>query len=350
MITNNLYPELEPNKCGFIKVSLTPLHELYWEEYGNPNGTVILFLHGGPGSGFKPKYARYFDPKYYRIILFDQRGAGKSRPNSSLIDNTTTHLVEDIIKLRKHLNIKTKMHIFGGSWGSTLALAYAIKYPETVKSLILRGIFLGRQQDIDFFYQGDAADRRNPNLLGAQKLFSSEFHHEKWKEFVEFIPVEERHDMVGAYHRRISDSNPDVALQAATKWVMWETAASKRTPDQNIDKHYTDREFILTLARIESHYAFNKIFWNEMEGGSSNHILDNIHTLATIPANIIQGRYDMICSSNQAELLYTAWEKVSNGPHVNSVSFHLVDDAGHSPSEPGMIEKLIEITNKIRDT
>ena len=342
-----LYPEADPKQSGFLEVSKNPPHELYWEEYGNSVGEPVLFVHGGPGSGSKRKYARYFDPDHYRIILFDQRGAGKSKPNASLEDNTTAHLIEDIVKLREHLGIKGKVHLFGGSWGSTLSLAYAINHPETVKSMTLRGIFLGRKRDIDFFYQGNAADLGNDRLKGAGQLFSDKYHQDKWHEYVEFIPQEERSDMVAAYRKRLTEGDEATKLEAARRWVMWESAASRRTHSQNLDAQYTNVHHILTLAQIENHYAFHGIFWNELAPRQQNYILDNIDVVAEIPAEIVQGRYDMVCSQDQASSLYEASKKAQRETDY-PVKLHLVDDAGHSASEPGMAEKLIEITNSFR--
>lgn len=333
------YPEAEPRKTGFLKVSDEPLHEIFWQEFGNPQGAPVMFIHGGPGGGCPPDYARFFDPDHYRIILFDQRGSGKSRPFASLEDNTTGHLVEDIVKLRKELGIDGPMHLFGGSWGSTLSLVYAIHHPETVKTMTLRGIFLCRKQDIDFFYQGDAADPGNPALQGSGRFFP-----EEWARYVAFIPPAERHDMIAAYRKRLTGADEKTRLDAATVWSVWEGATSKLVKD--VGKNFSDPAFLLPFARIENHYFFNDVFLGDDGARDQNFIIDNIAKIAHIPAEIVHGRYDMVCPLNQATDLVAAWNAVQPDPALRP-KLH-VTKAGHSQMEPENKKKLVEITDRFR--
>jgi proline iminopeptidase len=332
------YPEAEPRQTGFLKVSGEPLHEIFWQEFGNPDGDPVMFIHGGPGGSSSPEYARFFDPNHYRIILFDQRGAGQSKPFASLEDNTTRHSVEDIVKLRAALNINGPMHLFGGSWGSTLSLVYAIQHPETVKTMTLRGIFLCRKRDIDFLYQGDAADPGNPALQG-----SGRFYPEEWAEYVAFIPSAERHDMIAAYRKRLTSDDEKTRLDAATVWSVWEGAASKLVKD--VGKNFSDPAFLLPFARIENHYFCNGAFLNGVSR-DQNFIIDNIAKIAHIPAEIVHGRYDMVCPLDQATDLVAAWNAAQPDPALRP-KLH-VTTAGHSQMEPENKKKLVEITDRFR--
>lgn len=343
MATDALYPEIKANKSGLLNVSDNPPHQVYWEEYGNPNGAPVMFVHGGPGGGCEPKYARFFDPEHYRIILFDQRGAGKSLPMASLEDNTTQHLIGDMNKLRDHLNIDGKMHLFGGSWGSTLSLAYSIAHPENVQSMTLRGIFLCRPQDLNVFYQGDAADRGNPNLMGTGRYFP-----EAWEQYVDFIPEAERGDMVGAYHKRLTGNNEELKLEAAKRWSIWEGTTSKLSPEKDLENKYGDREFALKFARIENHYFMNGAFMSKDGGRDQNYIIDNIDRIKDIPTEIVHGRYDMVCPRNQADDLVAAWNKAQKDP-AKRPPLHISDHAGHSMMEPENTAKLVEMTNRFRE-
>jgi len=334
MVKMELYPEITAYNNGYLKVSDEPLHELYYEEYGNSVGQPVIFIHGGPGSGCKPSYARFFDPEFYRIILFDQRGAGKSKPHASLENNTIWHLIDDITKLRAELGINGKMHVFGGSWGSTLSLTYAINHPETVKSLTLRGIFLCRREDLSIFYQGDAADLGNPQLIGIGRFFP-----EAWQQYVEFIPQSERSDMIAAYNKRLTGSDEEERLEAAKRWSVWEGATSKLVPDPDFAEEYNDRHFALSFARIENHYFINGGFLDKEKGRDQNYILDNISKISDIEAHVVHGRYDMVCPRNQADELIKAWPEAK---------LYIIDDAGHNAMEPGLRAKLVEIMNAKR--
>lgn len=309
-----LYPEiLKPNDCGMLKVS--PLHTIYWEECGNPKGKPVLFLHGGPGGGLKPIYRRYFDPEHYRIILFDQRGCGKSTPHASIKRNTTWDLVGDIEDLRDKLGIEVWM-VFGGSWGSTLALAYAENFPTRVTALVLRGIFLCRPSEIAWFYQDGA----------------SHIWPDAWEDFLKPIPEEERHNMVLAYHRRLMNDDEKIQLEAARHWSIWEGATSKIIPSVEIEKFGEDI-FALAFARIENHYFINNMFFNE------NQLLRNVSLIRHIPAVIVQGRHDSVCPMRSAWDLHRAWPEAD---------FRIVRDAGHSCKEPGIIHELVSATDRFR--
>src|SRR3982750_2413198 len=256
-----LYPEIEPYDSGMIKVS--PVHELYYEQCGNPNGKPALFLHGGPGAGLTADYRRFFDPETYRIILFEQRGAGRSRPHASLEDNTTWHLVSDIEHIRQQFGIQ-KWLVFGGSWGSTLSLAYAEMHPDRVTALVLRGIFLCRSQEIRCFYQ-------NPHGAGA--IFP-----DGWEKFVNVIPETERDDMVGAYYRRLTSDDEAVRLEAAKAWSVWEASALKLLPDQKLIDEFGEPEMALAVARIECHYFINNSFFE-----TDNYLVEQVNRIRQIP-------------------------------------------------------------------
>lgn len=308
-----LYPEIAPFDNGRLKVS--PVHELYYEQSGNPKGKPAVFLHGGPGGGLVPEYRRYFDPEIYRLVLFDQRGAGKSTPHASLEDNTTWHLVEDIERLREHFGIERWL-VFGGSWGSTLSLAYAQTHPKRVNALVLRGIFLCTPKEITWFYQD-----------GANAIFP-----DTWEEYVREIPEAERVDLLHAYHRRLMSDNEAVRLKAAKAWSIWEGSTSKLFPDQNLIEHFAEPETALALARIECHYFVNNVFFD-----SDNYLIEHIDKIRNIPTVIVQGRYDIVCPIMSAWELHRAWPEAQ---------LKIIPDAGHSISEPGIIDALVEATDR----
>lgn len=310
-----LFPEIEAHTIDYLTVS--DRHSLYYEICGNPEGVPVVFLHGGPGGGVQPKYRRFFDPDYYKIILFDQRGAGKSKPHADLEHNTTWDLVEDIEKLRKKLGIE-KWLVFGGSWGSTLALAYAIAHPEQVLGLILRGIFLCRPMEIQWLYQEGA----------------SWIYPDAWEKYEAVIPSEERTDMVKAYYARLTSSDPAVRLEAARAWSTWEAATSKLIPDQELVEAFEEEEFALAFARIECHYFIHDSFFS-----SKNFLLENIAKIRHIPGYIVHGRYDVVCPVRSAWDLHRAWPEA----HLE-----IVPDAGHSAMEPGILHQLIRYTEEFK--
>ena len=314
------YPEIEPYDSGMLDVG--DGQHLYWEASGNPKGKPVVFLHGGPGGEVSPRHRRAFDPEKYRIILFDQRGAGKSRPHASdpgynLAVNTTWHLVADIERLREHIGVE-QWQVFGGSWGSTLALAYAQTHPTRVTELVLRGIFTLRKSELDWFYEGPAG-----------QIFP-----DVWEQFEAQIPVAERGSFIQAYHRRLNDPDPAVHEPAAVAWSTWESSAITLLPHPEIVETFTDPHFALAFARIENHYFVNK-GW--MEDGQ---LLANAHLLRNIPTVIVQGRYD-ICTPP-----VTAWDLHRALPEAE---FILVPDAGHSFDEPGILSALIEATDRFAD-
>lgn len=313
---DKLYPEIEPYKIGMLKVS--EIHSLYYEEVGNSCGNPIVFIHGGPGSGSTPIARQFFDPKVYRIIIYDQRGAGKSIPNGCLEENTTWHLVEDLEKLRKHLEINQWI-LFGGSWGSTLSLAYAQTHSNYVKGLILRGIFTCRRKELLWFYQE-----------GASMIFP-----DIWQQFIEIIPICERGDLISAYYRRLTSDNQQEQLKAATAWTIWELSTSRLYIDQShIQRAIQDQKYALTFARIESHYFVHGAFMNQ-----DDQLLANAYQIKDIPTIIIQGRYDVVCPSK------TAWDLYKLLPNAQ---FHWVDDAGHSYKESGITQQLIRATEQFK--
>ena len=314
------YPEIEPYDSGMLDVG--DGQHLYWEASGNPKGKPVVFLHGGPGGEVSPRHRRAFDPEKYRIILFDQRGAGKSRPHASdpgynLAVNTTWHLVADIERLREHIGVD-QWQVFGGSWGSTLALAYAQTHPTRVTELVLRGIFTLRKSELDWFYEGPAG-----------QIFP-----DVWEQFEAQIPVAERGSFIQAYHRRLNDPDPAVHEPAAVAWSTWESSAITLLPHPEIVETFTNPHFALAFARIENHYFVNK-GW--MEDGQ---LLANAHLLRNIPTVIVQGRYD-ICTPP-----VTAWDLHRALPEAE---FILVPDAGHSFDEPGILSALIEATDRFAD-
>src|SRR5256885_2584828 len=311
-----LYPPIEPYDTGLLKVS--EVHEIHYEQCGNPKGKPVVFLHGGPGGGLVPEYRQFFDPAAYRIVLFDQRGSGKSTPNASLEDNTTWHLVADIEKLREHFGID-KWQVFGGSWGSTLALAYAQTHPDRATELVLRGIFLCRPKEIKWFYQA-----------GASWIFP-----DVWEEYLKVIPEAERGDMLSAYHRRLTSDDETVRLEAARAWSIWEGSTSKLFPDPDFINDFGEPEFALAFARIECHYFMHNAFFE-----TDNYLIENVGKIRHIPVVIVQGRYDVVCPMMSAWELHRAWPEAD---------FRVIADAGHSALEPGICSALVEATDRFRD-
>jgi len=312
---NVFFPEIEPYKTHRLKVS--PIHDLYIEEAGNPAGQPVVFLHGGPGAGLSTKYRRFFDPKHYRIILFDQRGSGKSTPHACLEENTTGHLVDDMEQIRKFLGINRWL-VFGGSWGSTLAIVYAEKHPEAVTGLILRGIFLCRPEEIEWFYQ-KGCDLIFPDL---------------WENFVKIIPPEERHQMIRAYYRRLTSPDRHVALAAAKAWSEWEGGTVKLLPNPDTLAEFQEEHMAVSLARIECHYFVNNCFFTE-----EDQLVRNSHKLHHIPAVIVHGRYDVVCPAKNAWDLHKAWPQAE---------MKIIPGAGHAADEPGILNALIEATEKFK--
>lgn len=310
------YPAIEPYRRDRLKVS--QLHEIYYEESGNPEGKPVVFVHGGPGGGTEPNHRRFFNPEKYRIILFDQRGCGKSTPHASIEENTTWDLVSDMEKIREHLGIK-KWQVFGGSWGSTLGLAYAQKHPEAVSELVLRGIFLLRKQEVDWFYQ-----------FGASEIFP-----DAWEDYKAAIPESEHHDLVGAYHKRLTSKNAEVRLDAARAWSMWEGRTSKLWSDPQSDDHFGSPEFALAFARVECHYFTNKGFFPE-----DGYLLKNIDKIRHIPAVIVHGRYDVVCPITSAWALSKAWPEAE---------LCISPDAGHAAFEPANCRSLVAATDRFAD-
>ncbi|XP_073045601.1 proline iminopeptidase isoform X1 [Primulina eburnea] len=313
----NLYPDIEPYSTGFLKVS--EIHSIYYEQSGNPDGHPVVFFHGGPGGGTSPSNRKFFDPNFYRIILFDQRGAGKSTPHACLEENTTWDLIEDIEKLREHLKVPEWL-VFGGSWGSTLALAYSQSHPDKVTGMVLRGIFLLRKKEIDWFYEG-----------GAAAIFP-----DAWELFRDLIPAGERGCFVDAYHKRLNSNDKETQYKAARAWTKWEMMTAHLLPNEVNIKRGNDDEFCLAFARIENHYFVNKGFLP-----SDSFLLDNIEKIKHINTVIVQGRYDVCCPLMSAWDLHKAWPEAD---------LKIVPDAGHSANEPGISEELVAATNKFKYT
>ena len=308
-----LYPEINPFNEGYLKVS--ELHEIFYEECGSKGKKAVVFLHGGPGGGIQPNYRRYFDPNEYHIVLFDQRGCGKSKPFAEIEENTTWDLVEDIEKLRVHLGIE-KWSVFGGSWGSTLSLTYAQTHPESVDALFLRGIFMLRKKEIDWFYQE-----------GASKIFP-----DAWEKYIAPIPAEERGDFVKAFYKRLTSENKDIRSEEAKAWSVWEASTSKLIQSSELMDSFAGDEFADAFARIECHYFTNKGFFKD-----EDQLLKNIDNIRHIPAIIVQGRYDVVCPMESAWELHRAWPEAK---------LEIIDDAGHSLSEKGITSALIESTER----
>lgn len=310
-----LYPEIEPYRTGMLPVD--DRHTLYFEECGNPKGKPVVFLHGGPGAGCNPKMRRFHDPGAYRIILFDQRGSGRSTPHADLIDNTTWNLVADIEKLRTHLEV-SQWQVFGGSWGSTLALAYAETHPEHVTELVLRGIFMLRHWELQWFYQS-----------GAHRIFP-----EAWQPYLNLIPEAERDDFIAAYHRRLTSEDISVRLAAAKAWSVWEGATSNLIPEPEAVDDFKDPHFALSFARIENHYFMNKGFFD-----ADDQLLRDVHKIRHIPGVIVHGRYDVVCPVQNAYDLHQAWPEAA---------LHISPASGHSAFEAENATALLEATDRFR--
>jgi proline iminopeptidase len=308
-----LYPPLEANASGML--ALDGLHAMYWEESGNPLGVPAVFLHGGPGGGSSPKHRRFFDPLHYRIVVYDQRGSGRSTPLGEVRDNTTPLLVADLERLRIERGIDRWL-VFGGSWGSTLALAYAQAHPDRCVGLVLRGIFLCRPMEIDWF------------LSGLRHLFP-----ERWRELAEFLPPEERADLLTNYHRRLVDPDPAVHMPAAHVWSRYEGSCSTLYPDPDLVAHFDDDVVALGIARIEAHYFVNHIFLPD------NALLANVDRIRHLPGIIVQGRYDAVCPVVSADDLHRAWPEAQ---------YIIVPDAGHAAWEPGIARELVRATDSFR--
>lgn len=301
-----LFPEIEPHASG--RMPLDARHAMYWEVSGNPDGIPVVFLHGGPGSGASPSHRRFFDPARYRIVIFDQRGSGRSTPLGAIEDNTTPLLIADIERLRRHLGVERWL-IFGGSWGSTLALAYGEAHPERCLGFVLRGIFLCRPSEIEWF------------LYGMRSVFP-----DVWRNFAQYIPAAERDDLLAAYRRRLEDPDPAVHLPAARTWSLYEGACSTLMPSEDAMRHFGDDGVALGLARIEAHYFAHDIFLPR------DSLLANVGRIRHLPCVIVQGRYDMVCPAVSAFDLKAAW------PEAELI---VVPDAGHSAWEPGIRAHLV---------
>ena len=309
------YPSQAPYKTHRLRVS--ELHDLYVEESGNPQGKPIVFIHGGPGGGTEPWQRSFFNPEKYRIVLFDQRGCGKSTPHAELKDNTTWDLVADMEKIRELLGIDQWI-VFGGSWGSTLALAYAETHPERCKAIVLRGIFLIRPEEIRWFYQE-----------GCNWIYP-----DAWEHYANAIPEAERGDFVQAYYKRLTSSDPAVRKAAAKAWSIWEGSTSKLLPSADMVSRFGGDEFADAFARIECHYFINSGFFRP------NQLLEDVNKIRHIPGVIVQGRYDVVCPLKSAWDLHRAWPEAE---------LHIVDDAGHAASESGIMSKLVEATDRFAD-
>lgn len=311
--SRSLYPAIEPYNSGMLPVS--SLHTLYYEECGNPNGKPVVFLHGGPGAGCSAKARSFFDPSRYRIVLFDQRGCGRSKPHAELTDNTTWHLVADIEQLREHLGID-RWQVFGGSWGSTLALSYAQSHPDRVTELVLRGIFMLRRWELEWFYQ-----------KGCDALYP-----DAWEAYLAAIPAAEHGDLMSAYHRRLTSNDAAVRLAAARAWSVWEGSTSFLLQDRGHISGSAEDEFALAFARIECHYFVNGGFFEH-----DDQLLRNVDRIRHIPTVIVQGRYDVVCPARSAWDLHRVWPEAD---------LRIIADAGHSALEPGITHELVEATDR----
>ncbi|HEY3488089.1 MAG TPA: prolyl aminopeptidase [Gammaproteobacteria bacterium] len=306
------YPAIEPYRVHRL---VADEYNLYLEESGNADGLPVLFLHGGPGAGSNPWQRRFFNPAGYRIVVFDQRGCGKSTPHAELNNNTTAHLIADIERIREHLQIDRWL-VFGGSWGSTLALAYAEAHPEKVLGLILRGIFLCRPQDLHWFYQS-----------GASALYP-----DAWQEFLQPLPLDRRHDTIEAYYELLTGKDQTARMAAAKAWATWEGRTATLLTDPNVVNHFADPVVALALSRIECHYFINQCFMRE------NQLLADAGRLADIPGVIVHGRYDVICPLEQAWELHQTWP--------NS-SLQIIEQAGHAATEPGISRALVDAADRM---
>jgi proline iminopeptidase len=313
-LRTELYPTLEPYSAGML--ALDGLHTMYWEQSGNPQGVPVVFLHGGPGAGSAPNHRRFFDPARYRVVIYDQRGAGRSTPLGELRDNTTPHLIADIEQLRRHLGIERWL-VFGGSWGSTLAIAYGETHPERCLGFVLRGIFLCRRSEIDWF------------LYGLKNLFP-----EAWHAFANVIPRGERNDLLAAYYRRLTHPDPAVHMPAARAWGVYEGSCSTLLPSADTVAYFASDVVALGLARMEAHYFTHDIFL------PLNSLLSNVERLRNIPTIMVQGRYDAVCPIISADDLHRAWPEAE---------YTIVADAGHSAWEPGICAELVKATEKFKN-
>ncbi|HTA65786.1 MAG TPA: prolyl aminopeptidase [Xanthomonadaceae bacterium] len=310
-----LYPEIEPFDKGMLKVD--GRHTLYYEQCGNPIGKPVVMLHGGPGAGCSAKMRRFHDPDAYRIVLFDQRGSGRSTPHADLVDNTTHHLVADIEKLRAHLRI-ARWQVFGGSWGSTLGLAYAQAHPQVVTELMLRGIFMLRRWELEWFYQE-----------GTSRVFP-----DAWEKYLAAIPSVERHDLISAYHRRLTSDSESVRLAAARAWSVWEGSTSFLRQDADFIDSHEDARFALAFARIECHYFVNGGFFED-----EHQLLRDAHRIKDIPGVIVHGRYDVVCPAQNAWELHKAWPKAK---------LTITSTSGHSAFEAENVDALVKATDGYR--
>lgn len=308
---SDLFPETQPYDSGHLRVD--GLHSVYYEQCGNPNGKPAVFVHGGPGGGASPVHRRFWDPAKYRVVLFDQRGCGRSTPHAELRNNTTWDLVSDMERLREHLGID-RWQLFGGSWGSTLSLTYAQEHPERVSEMVLRGIFLLRRREIQWYYQ-----------QGASRIFP-----EAWQRYLAPIPTSERDDLVGAYYRRLTSSDRNERIEAARAWSMWEGSTSRLVPDPELIERTGDVTFAEAFARIECHYFINGGFFE-----NDNKLLDDIARISHVPAVIVQGRYDVVCPVESAYQLHQAW------PNSELV---IANKSGHSALEPEITSHLVDAT------
>ena len=310
----DLFPEIEPYASG--RLPLGGSHFMYWEQAGNPRGIPVLFLHGGPGAGAAAAHRRFFDPRSYRIIIFDQRGCGRSAPRGEIADNTTWHLVADMELLRRHLNVR-RWVLFGGSWGSTLALAYGVRWPQHCAGFVLRGIFLGTRNEVSWF-------------LGGMRTFFPE----AWRSFAEALPESDRSDLLGNYHRRLTHPDPAIHMPAAAAWSRYETVCSNLIPRlEESSASFGGDSAALALARIEAHYFVNDVFLEDGE------LLNKVDRLRHIPSILIQGRYDMVCPIITADALARAWPEAK---------YVIVPDAGHSAMEPGIRAALVRATEAMK--
>ena len=316
MAEDALYPPIEPYERGELAVD--ELHTLYWEVSGNPNGKPAVFLHGGPGGGTNPDYRRFWDPSAYRIVLFDQRGCGRSRPHASLERNTTAHLVSDIEVLRRELAVE-RWQVFGGSWGSTLALAYAQAHPDRVSELVLRGIFMLRPEEIHWYYQE-----------GASRIYPDE-----WEHFLTPIPEDERHDLVTAYYRRLTGDDETERIRCAKAWSVWEGSTSNLVPDADHIAQSAETHFAEAFARIECHYFIHGGFFD-----APDQLLRNANRILDIPCHIVHGRYDVVCP------LKNAWDLHQALPQS---TLQIVQNAGHSAMEAGISAALVATTDRFRN-
>jgi proline iminopeptidase len=309
----SLYPDCAPRASGML--ALDARHAMHWEECGNPKGVPLLFIHGGPGGGCLPHHRRFYDPAFWRIVLYDQRGAGRSTPVAELVDNTTEHLVGDIERLRVHLGIERWL-LFGGSWGSTLALVYAQAYPQRVLGLVLRGVFLATRPEIDWF------------IDGMRRIFP-----EAWREFAHFLPPHERGDLLANYYRRLTDADPAVHGPAAQAWDRYESACSTLLPKPEGGSRVDGDTGTLAIARIEAHYFVHDAFL------APGQILDRVARIRHLPCTIVQGRYDIICPPSTADTLARAWPEAE---------YIVVPDAGHSVREPGTTRELVAAVQRMQ--